>query len=90
MWVQDIGFLLLQEVTIPEFPAFVGCKAYVNAGANQNGTVAIFRDTMRSEKWTRCPRGGEYEVGLAFYIWLKSTRHLGTQGVGGNSSVTKV
>lgn len=58
-YVQDIGFLLLQEVTIPEFPAFVGCKAHVNAGANQNGTVAIFRDTMRSGKWTRCSRGGE-------------------------------
>jgi len=58
-YVQDIDFLLLQEVTIPEFPAFVGCKSYVKAGTNQNEKVAIFRDRMRSEKWTRCPRGGE-------------------------------
>jgi len=59
LYVQDIGFILLHQVTIPEFPAFVGCTAYVNAGANQNGTVAIFRDTMQYEKWKRCPRGGE-------------------------------
>lgn len=59
LYVQDINFLLLQEVTIPEFPAFVGCKAYVKADTNHNETVAIFRDRMRSEKWTRCPRGGE-------------------------------
>jgi hypothetical protein len=40
----------VQDITIPEFPAFAACKAYVNADTNQNGTVATFRDTMRSEK----------------------------------------
>jgi len=61
----------MQEVTIPEFPAFAGCKAYVNAGTNQNGTVAIFHDTMRSEKWTRCPRGGGIAAWFGFLYLVK-------------------
>lgn len=31
------------------------------------------------KKWCGCPRGGEWQLGLARYIWLISTRHPGTQ-----------
>jgi hypothetical protein len=56
-YAQDIGKLLLQEVTTPEFPAFAGYKAYVNVGTNQRGTAIVFLDTMYFDKADKVPSG---------------------------------
>jgi hypothetical protein len=55
----------VQKITIPEFPAFATCKAYVNADTNQNGTVAISA--------TRCGLKSEHVAlgaGNSSSVWL--------------------
>lgn len=81
---QDIDFIFLQEVTIPVFPPFAGCRTYVHVSTTHRRTAVIIRCRMWLDKVDMLPwRGGgrgELQPGVALYIGLISTGYSEPQG----------